>query len=803
MSRAVPKHIQNILKQRYLKGAEETWADIAARVSTNIASAEKTDKLRATWQQMFYNKINSHVFIPGGRILSEAGGSNQMMNCQTTPVNNSLEEIFNETIYSEMRLYSRSGSSGFDFSKLTPKGTKTNRGYAAGPVAFMGLIGKVAKTIYQESSRDPGSMGILRIDHPDILEFIEAKSVPDDLNKKILYQIQQIVYDELGLSTGDYVGDLSKRIEQILVEKYQFPNFNISVAVTDEYINYYLTAPNAPVIAKHNGSKITLAVTYKELLEKIAGHAWQYGEPGIIFIDTINKYHPLPDEISATNVCGEQPLLDFEGCCLGHINLVRAYKLAGNDWDTFTASLRSLIPTAVRFLDNVIDVTNYATEDYRKIQQRNRKIGLGVMGFADLLLEMGVRYGNNKACMTTINEIGAILKYNSYKASQQLAKEKGYNKVVWNKIKKKNKTRSLLEYENIPRRNTCLNTIAPTGTGALIAKYDDENYTVSNCIEPVFSFRVYRTDETTGEKGHLYNWHPVVQKYIVTSNGGVTSETFEKHKASIHVTALDLSPQEHLMVLTQWQQHIDSSISKTINCPKEITPANILELLLKAHETECKAFTIYRTGSREFEVLKDGSKQVKIAEELKVGDLAEIKKDGPGPIMRTISNEARYGITISIPTGHSKLHVTITEDEDEIPTEVFCNLGKGGTDEASSTEAVGRIISSWLQHTPTLHTSLNALRTVADQLAGIGGFKQIHHEGGLVKSIWDGLSRVLHNYCDLKDPHIEIDEPKKPSTDVSITNIGDYVTCPQCTNSFESVEKCPICPNCGYSSCAG
>lgn len=824
-----PVHIQRILEQRYIRENDQNWEGIVTRVSKHVASCEKET---SKWEEEFRNIIEPMYFVPGGRILSNAGFNNQLMNCAVTSVENSLEEIFIGTLYQQMRLYSRSGSSGFNFSKLTSRGQKTNRGFAAGPVGFMSLVSKVASVIYQESTRNPGSMGILSIHHPDIMEFIQSKNSPDKINQRVIDTYRNFLLEYLP-NFSEYPALIDK-LQQVLSEATQFPNFNISVGITDEFLN---SLDDALIRHSIEAGPYSKQYSKDELFNAIAKNAWKSGEPGILFLDTINKHHPLLDTVDTCNVCGEQMLLTSypagESCCLGALNLhdifIRSLSLirtGQSPMNAFKDYLSPIIRTAVRFLDNVIDVTDYATDDYERIQKRNRKIGLGIMGWADLLLELQIPYGSETA-QTLALDLGRFIQEESYKASQALAKEKGYDTACWTEITEKNIVRNLAEdaLHAIPRRNTCLNTIAPTGSTSLIAQ-------TSSGVEPWFDWRFVRYDETAPD-GQVYEWHPAVVSYCEKQGvddiedfvaSGRLPEYFQK--------ASDLTPKQHIDMVAAWQQFIDSSISKTINCPKETTVADIKDLILYAYEKGCKAFTVYREGSREFEVLKKvGSIKSKKETELRkfitsgrpitesarlltdplipnyVRDWSEKDKRFAADRGITVTNsestvkirqthpDRRAGTVISIPTGYSTLHVTITEDNKGNPIEVFLNLGKAGSDEAAAAEAVGRLISVWLQRSTDPKT---VMRLIATQLTGIGGFKQRHHNGSLVRSIWDGLGKVLLQY--LEEPIYSFTEEIQ---DNAVRYPRDFITCNQCHQTFlNKNEKCPTCPHCGFSECS-
>jgi len=793
------EHVQRILRQRYIKvhRGENSWEDVVERVLNQAALAEPSEK-REQFKDTLRPMLLKMLFVPGGRILSEAGDSNQMMNCAVTPLKDSLEAIFKETLYMQMRLYSRSGSSGFSFSSLTPRGVKTTRGYAAGPVAFMELISKVASVIYQESTRDPGSMGVLRVDHPDILEFVASKSTPNRAVSKLLERFEKRLRLNSALEDS-YVKEILKWLRQLAIEIFQLPNFNISVGLTAPFMKHLTEFPNMRVTflsSQWDDNYTPPNITYADLMKRLAESTWSYGEPGYLFLDNINEYHPLPEKIEATNVCGEQPLLPGENCVLGALNLKNLFREFWPEGEPLRKELilefankigAFVIPRAIRFLDNIISVTEYAHPLYRRMQEKHRKVGLGVMGWADFLLKFQVPY-YHKDAFEIAEIIASSIQLYSYKASQRLAEEKGYSKSVWKKIQSKSAPSLAPDACKIPRRNVCLNTIAPTGTTSLIAQ-------TSSGIEPIFAWRFVRYDETS-PGGQTYDWHPEVLKYCEKAGIKDIEDFVASNKLpNYFVTAKELSPTAHVDMVATWQEYIDGSISKTVNVKNSLTIPGVQSLVVYAWRKKLKALTIYREGSRELEVLKRADDQAGYSENFQKVVFAP--KDKHPSI--------RKGTVYSIPTGQSTLHVTITETSPRWPIEVFLNVGRAGSDVAAAAEAVGRLISVSLQQQSTAEEAIATLQRFRKQLMGIGGDSQLPHEEGRIRSVWDALGKILKKY-------LEEEIYKKKLPEITATKNESYLvvpreeafshTCKECGYEYVSSEKCPPCPLCGFSKCS-
>ena len=538
----------HVLKKRYFIKDEkgnpiETPEGFFARVAGSIARAEENyrEGQREKMGEAFYQMLLNLEFLPNSPALMNAGRElGQLAACFVLPVEDSLDSIF-DSVKRTAKIHQSGGGTGFSFSKLRPKDdiVASTMGVASGPVSFIRIFNMATEVIKQGGTRRGANMGMLRIDHPDIEEFVTVKRDPREL-----------------------------------------VNFNLSVAVSDAFMNAYKTDSEFPLISPRT-EKVVKKVRARELFRLIAESAWDSGEPGVIFIDTINRFNPIPHigEIEATNPCGEQPLLPYESCCLGSINLSRMVKDNAIDWER----LKELTYLGVRFLDNVIDVNKYPLPEIEKITKGNRKIGLGVMGFAHMLIKLGIPYDSQDA-----EKIGGqvmdFIQRESKIASKALADERGpfpnYRGSMWEK-------------DNLLQRNATTTTIAPTGTLSIIAG-------TSSGIEPIYDITYTRilfgdiqveiTDPLYAEmKGRQGESEKIVK-------------LFRK--------AYQISPFDHLKIQKAFQNHVDNAVSKTINLPESATPETILNIYLKAHRMGLKGTTVFRDRSRDCQVLSCGAHQI-------------------------------------------------------------------------------------------------------------------------------------------------------------------------------------------------
>jgi ribonucleoside-diphosphate reductase alpha chain len=557
----------NVLKKRYLLKDEhgkvvETPDRMFRRVAGAVASAElqyDPGADIADLEEEFYRLMVSLEYLPNSPTLMNAGtGVGQLSACFVLPVEDSIPGIF-DTVKNMALVHKSGGGTGFSFSRLRPKGdvVQSTMGIASGPISFMRIFDVTTEIIRQGGRRRGANMGILRCDHPDILDFITAK-------------------DQEGFLT----------------------NFNLSVGITGEFMEaldkdevYFLRNPRS--------GAVTGSLHARDVFNLIVTQAWRTGDPGLIFLDTINRSNPTPHlgEIESTNPCGEQPLLPWESCNLGSINLKTMVKDGKLDRGKLTRTIHS----AVHFLDNVIEINNWPLEETERVTRGNRKIGLGVMGLADALLEMGIPY-NSEEGLQAAGEIAAILEEESHRASSALAEKRGnfpnYAGSVWEK-------------KGIPMRNATTVTIAPTGTISIIAG-------CSSGIEPLFAISFVRNviegtqlmeinpifEEVARERGFYSN---DLMMEIARSGTLQHADGVPEDARRIFVTAFDISPEWHVRVQAAFQEHCDNAVSKTINFPSDASIDDIEEAYRLAYDLGCKGITVYRYGSKREQVLYLGS----------------------------------------------------------------------------------------------------------------------------------------------------------------------------------------------------
>ncbi len=700
-----------VLKSRYLKKNElgeviETPDEMLKRVSKHIAQPEKDFEC---WFEKFYELMASLKFLPNTPTLINAGNPlGQLSACFVLPVGDSMEEIF-EAVKQTAIIHKTGGGTGFSFSRLRPKGevVQSTKGVASGPVSFMKVFDCATESVKQGGVRRGANMGILRVDHPDIMEFIHCKEQENAIT-----------------------------------------NFNISVAITDDFLEKLKNDEEYDLInprTKQAIGKLKASFVWDE----IATNAWKNGEPGLIFIDRINRLHTLKGvEIEATNPCGEQPLLAYESCNLGSINLSKFVKNKLIDWE----DLKECVHTAVRFLDNVIDVNNYPIEQIKAETLKNRKIGLGIMGFADMLVDLDVAY-NSLQGIEIATKVMSFIQKESHIASSNLALERGCFPAYENSIYKD---------QNIPMRNATTTTIAPTGTISMIAD-------CSSGIEPYFTLAYYKqvldgkklryVNERLLERLHSsgINVEDFLEE-LIANGGRLKGLNLSKPLDSlskIFVTSMEMDYSAHIDMQAAFQNYTDNAVSKTINMPNSATVDDVKKAYFYAIEKGLKGLTVYRDGSR--------SQQVLVSEPR--SDKVEAIKRG-----RILS-----GFTEKLKTSRGSLYVTVNTLKGK-PIEVFANIGKSGGDISALSEAIGRLISIALQNGVDVEKVVNTL-------INITGAQPIWNEGRLIKSVPDAIAQVL------KDHFLEKKVEK------------NYEECPECGGILEEVEGCAVCKNCGYSRC--
>jgi len=554
-----------VLERRYLlkddaRNVIETPLELFKRVAKHVALAEgnfKDRNITQDWvRDTFFEMMRSLEFIPNSPTLMNAGTKmGQLSACFVLPVRDSIESIF-KALSAMAVIHQTGGGTGFDFSRLRPKGdlVYSTKGEASGPVSFMSIYDTATGVIVQGGRRRGANMGILRVDHPDIKEFIEAKQTEG-----------------------------------------RFSNFNLSVAITDEFMDAFYKNKTYCLINPRT-KKQAKRVNARKIFGLIVNCAWKTGDPGLIFIDEINKHNPTPlvGKIEATNPCGELPLLLYESCNLASINLS---KFVTEDRKFDWLKLAQRIKWGIRFLDNVIEVNKFPLPEIKEITFKNRKVGLGVMGFADMLVLLGIPY-NSKAAAAFAAKLMRFIRKESLKASVELAKTRG----VFPNFKK-----SIYARDNLRVRNATVNTIAPTGTISIISG-------CSSGIEPLFAISFTR-NVLAGTK--LFEVNPLFEKLAkekkfysdglmleIAKRGSIRNiRGIPPDLKKIFITAFDVSPLEHLYIQAAFQKYTDNSVSKTVNLPSGAKPDDVKKIYLLAHKLKCKGITIYRYGTKKEQVL--------------------------------------------------------------------------------------------------------------------------------------------------------------------------------------------------------
>ena len=720
-----------VLKKRYLKKDDqgnviETPAGMFRRVARHIALSENNyggASDAEKYEEIFYRMMTDFKFLPNSPTLMNAGRSlGQLAACFVLPVEDSMEGIF-DALKNAAVIHKSGGGTGFSFSRLRPKNSMvgTTGGIASGPVSFMKIFNTATEQVKQGGTRRGANMAILRVDHPDIMEFIHCKAENDALN-----------------------------------------NFNISVAVSDAFMEAVTKGSTYNLIDPRNGSKVG-QLDARQVYDALVQQAWSNGDPGIIFIDRINRDNPTPavGQIESTNPCGEQPLLPMEACNLGSINLARF--VTGNDAtpEIDYPNLKEVVWNAVRFLDNTIDASRYPLEQIDRMVKANRKVGLGVMGFADLLFQLGIPYDSDQA-LAVAGELMAFIQQQARAASAALAEQRGPFP-NWEICTYKEKNLH-------PLRNATTTTIAPTGTLSIIAG-------CSSGIEPLFALSFVRN---VMDNDRLVEVNPYFEKAMagagmdnpelmdaVARNGSIQSmEEIPEELRQVFVTAHDVAPLWHVRMQAAFQQYTDNAVSKTVNLPREAGVEQVREIYDLAFELGCKGVTIYRDGSKDNQVLAVPA----------AGDASRPTR----PVKER--PETLQGFTTKIKTGLGQLYLTVTE-HDGRPFEVFATIGKSGRSTTAKTEAIGRLVSLALR-------SGVEVSEIVDQLKGIGGEHPVFQEGGLVLSIPDAIARVLEKHY-IKDAN---------GSNGDIYSLKG-AKCPECGQSISFEEGCQTCHFCGFTRC--
>ncbi len=726
-----------VLERRYLIRDDqgkpvEGAADLFHRVAQNIASAERnygaSDEEVAQWEQRFYEVMARLEFLPNSPTLMNAGRRFQQLSaCFVLPIEDTMESIF-ETVKNTALIHKSGGGTGFSFSRLRPKEdiVSSTRGVSSGPVSFMRVFDAATDAIKQGGTRRGANMAVLRVDHPDIMEFIRIKT------------------------------------DQSLLT-----NFNISVTATDEFMQALADDDSYDLINPRTGEAVE-TVQAREVFDEIVNSAWQCGDPGVVFIDRINESNPTPElgEIESTNPCGEQPLLPYESCNLGSINLARMVTGeigAGQiDWE----KLADIVQVAVRFLDNVIDMNKFPLEEIAENTRANRKVGLGIMGFADTLIRLGIRY-DSEAAVDIAEQLMKFILEQAQRASTQLAEQRGTFPNWDRSIYSANGNGLVL-------RNATLTTIAPTGSISIIAG-------ASSGIEPLFAVAFTRhvldgeelleVNALFEQVAHERGFHsPELMKQIAARGSLDDIEEIPTDVRELFCTAHDITPEWHIQIQAAFQKYTDNAVSKTINLGNEASVGDVRAAYMLAYELGCKGVTIYRDGCRETQVLSTGKTEQ--ARGLSV-------EPRPRP-------EAVTGVTRTMMTGCGKLYVTINSD-DRGPFEVFGNMGKAGGCVASQTEGLARLISL------ALRSGIGA-EHIVKQLKGISCHMPAWEAGGgKVFSCADAFAQALERTA--------LSEAAQLRIDFNPERNGHAGACPECGGVLYHEEGCRKCYNCGFSQC--
>ncbi len=745
----ISKNAQVVLERRYLikdkdGNTIETVDGMFHRVANAIASSEKiyengedVDELA----KVFYEMMTKLEFLPNSPTLMNAGKDlGQLSACFVLPVDDSMESIF-EAIKQAALIHKSGGGTGFSFSRLRCEGSVVNStgGVASGPISFMKVFNVATEAVKQGGSRRGANMGILRIDHPDILKFIDCKSD----NKEIT-------------------------------------NFNISVGLTEAFMKAAEKGEDYDLIDPHTKETIG-KLNAAKVFNKIVEAAWRNGEPGIIFLDRLNRDNIVPSqgEIESTNPCGEQPLLPYESCNLGSINLTKMLKKTEDSWEFDWEKLENTVKNAVHFLDNVIDVNKYPIEEIDFTTKQTRKIGLGVMGWADSLLMMKIPYNSTEAI-----ELGErLMKFINDKGreeSQRIAVKRGPFPLFEESILPKDKL----------QRNGTITTIAPTGTLSIIAE-------CSSGVEPIFGYVFVRNimDGTEMlevnsvlreelEKRGLYS--ETLMRRIAKEGSIAHIEEIPEDIRRVFVSSHDISPEDHIRMQAAFQKYTDNAVSKTVNFSHSATKEDVAEVYKLAFILGCKGVTIYRDGSRDEQVLNIG--KVNKDEEIPAEEL-------PGRIVPRGRPDVVSGVTERVQIGCGKLYITANYDDKGI-CEIFTNTGKAGGCPSQS-EATSRLASI------ALRSGID-VKTIVSQLKGIRCPSTVRQPGLKCTSCPDAIARTIEK---IYNKHIELGYWDPEAISVSSLMENDQVLthmikfCPECGAAVEHEGGCVICRQCGYSKC--
>ncbi len=747
---AISSNARAVLERRYLVKDEtgkviESPEDMFRRVAHHIASAELLYNPQADIrdiEEQFYQAMLNMEFLPNSPTLMNAGRElGQLSACFVLPIDDSMSSIFDTLKYTAL-IHKSGGGTGFSFSRLRPEGdiVGSTGGVASGPVSFMKAFDAATDVIKQGGKRRGANMAILNVDHPDILKFIESKK------------------DNTTLT-----------------------NFNISVAVTEKFMQAVEIGTDYELKNPRTG-KVVDRLNAREVFDRIVDMAWRNGDPGIVFLDRVNRDNPTPKlgKVESTNPCGEQPLLPYESCNLGSINLSKMVRRRNGVHEVDYVKLANAVRMAVRFLDNVIDVNKFPLPQIEEMTKKTRKIGLGVMGFADLLVMLGIPYDSEEA-LKTAEQLMKFISDKATETSVELARERGVFPAFEG---------SIYDKPGGPKvRNATRTTIAPTGTLSIIAG-------CASGIEPLFALSYTRT---ILEGTQLNEVNPLFEE--VARREGFYSEDLMKEVAEkgrlrdvksvpekikkLFVTAHDITPEWHVRMQAAFQKYTDNAVSKTVNFPHDATREDVARVFMLAYKEGCKGITIYRDRSRESQVLSTHKKEnVTKQEEAKHTKL--VPRDRP---------RTTWGFNEKVATGCGNLYVAVFLDEHGELFEVFGTLGKAGGCASAQLEAINRLISL------ALRSGVEA-ESIVKQLKGIRCPSIAWDRGHAILSCADAIAGVLERYLSggkaENNPKAET-KGNPVSVGGAIRNLAGQ--CPDCACLLIYQEGCLLCPACGYTKC--
>ncbi len=729
------KNAITVLERRYLKRDKEgkvleTPVQMFRRVADTIAAADKKFNEKADSDSLaeeFYRMMTQLEFLPNSPTLMNAGRElGQLSACFVLPVGDSMEEIFDAVKYTAL-IHKSGGGTGFSFSRLRPANdvVLTTTGISSGPISFMRVFDVATETIKQGGTRRGANMGILRVDHPDVMNFIMCKA-----------------------------------------DKKQLNNFNISVGLTEAFMKAVEKDENYELINPRDG-QISGTLNARKVFNRIITQAWENGEPGIVFLDRLNRDNPTPHVgmIESTNPCGEQPLLPYESCNLGSINLSKMVQDGKVNWKRLT----EVVHLAVRFLDNVVEVNNYPLPQIAQMTLGNRKIGLGVMGWADMLIGLGIPY-NTEEAIELAQKVMGFINEQGHAASQSLAKSRGpFPNFKGSLYDKKGEP---------PMRNATVTTIAPTGTISIMANS-------SSGVEPLFAVSYVRQ---VMDNDILVEVHPFFET-IAKERGFYSPELMQRiaEHGTLHdlteipedirnlfVTAHDITPEVHIRMQAAFQKYTDNAVSKTVNFTNGATVQDVARVYELAYKLDCKGVTIYRDGSRDHQVLSVAKKEEPAAPAGLNKDATTAKRERP---------KVLKGWTYQMQTGCGPLYVTVNEDSTGL-FELFTTMGKAGGCAASQSEAIGRMVSlAW-------RSGLQA-RQVIKQLQGISCHSPSGFGENKILSCADAVAKAIQAHVAANGGKVQHQK-----------RVFLKGACPDCGGIVEHEGGCAVCRICGYSECA-